>query len=174
MNENRPPLDHFSRWVKHSVTLKLLTIGILVLILLIPSSMIRSIIREREKTRFETEKEVSDMWADRQTIAGPVVHVPLIYEMQKKVKIKDAEAYKIEKYDVKKVLTILPSQLKIGGEISPKKLRRGIYEIVVYNSKMEINGSFDLDVKFDETNLKKVIWEDAFVTIGISDLRGIQ
>lgn len=174
MTENKPPIDQISRWVKHSVTIKLCTIGILVLILLVPSSMIRSIIREREQTRINTENEVSAMWAGKQTLTGPIIQVPLIYECQRKIKKEGTEGVKIERYDVEKILTILPKQLDVQGGVEPEKLRRGIYEIIVYNSKLIVKGDFDLKVKYDRTNLKKVKWEDAVMTIGISDLKGIQ
>ncbi|MFA9290312.1 MAG: inner membrane CreD family protein [Solirubrobacteraceae bacterium] len=44
---------------------------------------------------------------------------------------------------LKEYLHILPSQLNISGNINPEKRYRGIYEIVVYNSKLKISGTFN-------------------------------
>ena len=37
-----------NNWVKNSITIRLITIGILILLLLIPVTMVRDLIRERE------------------------------------------------------------------------------------------------------------------------------
>ncbi len=66
-------------------------------------------------------------------------------------------------------------KLKISGNINPEKRNRGIYEIVVYNSKLDIAGTFDkldlssIDIKPDNIQFEK----DEFV-LGINDLRGIE
>ena len=128
--------------LKNNIYLKLGTIVFITLVLLIPTSMIRSLITEREATQNEAIKEVSSKWAEQQTISGPFVSIPY-YRYVKEVSSKDS-AEKI--VQVKDYLHILPSQLNISGNINPEKRYRGIYEIVVYNSKLEISGTFN---KFD-------------------------
>ncbi|MCB0589111.1 MAG: inner membrane CreD family protein, partial [Phaeodactylibacter sp.] len=51
-------LGRLNRWARNSVTLKLFVIGILILLLLIPASMVTSLIRERENIRDEAVREV--------------------------------------------------------------------------------------------------------------------
>ncbi len=172
-NENTS-LDRVNRWIKNSVTLKLLTIGILILILLIPSSMIQSIIRERESLSMSTIYEVSSKWAEEQTISGPVISIPLIYEYQNKVKKEGSDEMEIVVYKQVKSLTLLPKDLYISGNVSPRKLRRGIYEIVVYESSLQVKGNFDLNLNIDEVGLKEIQWDKASISIGMSDLRGIK
>ena len=128
--------------LKNNIYLKLGAIVFITLVLLIPTSMIRSLITEREATQNEAIKEVSSKWAEQQTISGPFVSIPY-YRYVKEVSSKDS-AEKI--VQVKDYLHILPSQLNISGNINPEKRYRGIYEIVVYNSKLEISGTFN---KFD-------------------------
>jgi inner membrane protein len=36
---------------------------------------------------------------------------------------------------------LLPETLKIDGNIEPEKLRRGIYEVVVYKSNISVKGN---------------------------------
>ena len=57
--------DRLNNWARNSVTLKLLTVGLLVLILLIPASMVNSLIMERESIRDNAVEEVSAKWAAR-------------------------------------------------------------------------------------------------------------
>ena len=112
--------ESFCKWMKNSITLKLLIIGFLILILLIPSKMIDSLIKERESTRDSAIVEVGSKWGKMQTIAGPVLTVPY------KDFIKSEDDKMIEKI---KFAHFLPEELVITGKILPEKLNRGIYEI---------------------------------------------
>jgi len=69
----------------------------------------------------------------------------------------------------------LPEELDITGNILPETLSRGIYKIVVYNSELKFEGFFSPQ-NIDEININKnaFLWEDAFLTIGITDMRGIK
>ncbi|MEQ9376427.1 MAG: cell envelope integrity protein CreD [Imperialibacter sp.] len=164
MENETTPLEKVNNWIKNSVMLKLTTITILVLLLLIPTSMITSIISEREHLNNAAVSEVSGKWADSQLVNGPILTIPLVYEYLKDDKIVEAVKY----------WHILPKSLDITGTVDPEKLRRGIYEIVVYRSALAVNGSFVIDKMPDENNLKTIRWGQAFLTIGISDLRGIE
>ncbi|MEO9477795.1 MAG: cell envelope integrity protein CreD [Cyclobacteriaceae bacterium] len=164
MKEEQSIPERINNWIKHSVTLKLISITILILLLLIPSSMIKSVISEREMLNHDATQEVSSKWANRQFINGPILSVPLIYEMENEGK----------KTDILKYLHVLPEVLDIKGVIDPERLKRGIYEVVVYKSNLKVNGSFVINPKIDQNNLKKIKWEDAFLTLEISDLRGIE
>jgi len=164
MNKETSPIDRINSWLKNSISLKLLIITILMLLLLIPASMIKSIIYERESLSNQTVIEVSNKWAGSQQINGPILSIPLIYEY------KDGG----KSYETTKYLHILPEELNINGNISPEKLKRGIYEVVVYKSKLALKGQFLLNKEFDRNNLKEIKYDQAFLTIGISDLRGIE
>lgn len=161
-----------NNWIKQSITIRLITIGILILLLMIPVTMVESLIREREYRQEEAIREVSSKWGEEQTISGLVLTVP--YRTYEKVYEKDS------KDDFKLVESIeyahfLPEVLNIDGSISPEIRYRGIYEVIVYNSVVDLNGSFTTpnfeDWKIDKAN---ILWEDAFVSLGLSDLRSIQ
>ncbi|MBI9060081.1 MAG: cell envelope integrity protein CreD [Labilibaculum sp.] len=169
MNNQQSTVEKVNGWVKNSVGLKLITITILMLLLLIPASMIKSIISERENMNQSVLNEVSQKWAGKQQINGPVLCIPLVYEY----------AIEDEKADTKiitktKHLYLLPEQLSINGKIEPEKLKRGIYEVVVYRSALNISGNYKLNLKLDTEGLKEIKYDKAFLTVGISDLRGIE
>lgn len=67
---------NFRSWIRESITVKFIIVTILVLLLLIPASMIRSLIQEREKTRDEVIAEVSTKWANEQLLTGPIITIP--------------------------------------------------------------------------------------------------
>lgn len=68
--------ERFSHWIRNSIMLRVISIAILVLLLLIPTSMIEGLIRERQNYRQQVIQEVSTCWAGAQTITGPVLSVP--------------------------------------------------------------------------------------------------
>ncbi|MCH7513607.1 MAG: cell envelope integrity protein CreD [Bacteroidetes bacterium] len=157
-------IEKVNNWMKNSVTLKLVIITILMLLLLIPTLMIKDIINEREELSNQAIEEVSSKWAERQQINGPILTIPLIYEYDINNKIVTTIKY----------WHLLPENLKIDGKIEPEKLRRGIYEVVVYKSNLSVKGNFDLVQQPDRANLKEIKYDQSFLTIGISDLRGIK
>ena len=169
-------LENVSNWVKNSVTLKLMTITILMLLLLIPTSMIKSIIHERELLSEVTNAEVSSKWAENQQINGPILTIPILYEYEEEI---DEKKKKTQAVQQTYYYHILPEVLNISGEVTPERLKRGIYEVVVYQSQLGISGKFkmnhaNLNQKIKQANLKEIKYDQAFLTIGISDLRGIQ
>jgi len=125
--------------------------------------MIISIIEEREQLNKQAIAEVSYKWAKRQIINGPIISVPIEYETQQDGKILLVRDY----------WHLLPEDLEVKGKIDPKKLNRGIYEIVVYASKLSLKGSFTIEGKIEQPGLTQIYWNEAFITLGISDLRGI-
>ncbi|ADR23742.1 cell envelope integrity protein CreD [Marivirga tractuosa] len=161
-NENNL-FEKVSTWLRNSVMLKLLTITILMLLLLIPSAMINDVISERQNLQQEAITEVSGKWANSQEINGPILTIPLLYEYEKEGELIETIVYQY----------ILPQKLNIDGKLKPQVLNRGIYDVVVYDSDLIVNGTFNMDFSFDENHLKEIQYDKAFLTIGFSDLRGI-
>lgn len=164
MENTKSPFESLRDWVRNSVTLKLASITILVLILLIPTSMIQSIISEREYLQERTVREVSSKWANEQYLSGPILTIPVEF-----VQVKEKETIKHVRY-----AHFLPEQLAFNGVINPESLRRGIYEVVVYKSDLRVSGQFSISDQLDAQEYHRILWEDAFLTFGISDLRGIE
>lgn len=162
--------ERANTWVKNSVVIRMITIGILILLLLIPVNMIRELIREREFRQADAIREVSSKWGEAQTLVGPVLTVP--YTNYTKVYGEDGQFKLVES---REYAHFLPDQLSINGAVFPEMRYRGIYEVIVYQSKLQINGTFSFP-DFEEWNMDpdNIIWNDAFVSLGLSDLRGIQ
>ena len=177
MEDQKTTFDRLGSWINNSIMLKLMIITFLMLLLLIPTSMIQSIIYEREMLNEQASLEVSSKWGNRQTINGPILTLPVVYEYQEKEKEDDKE--KIKTYQRTEYFHILPNDLTINGDIAPRVLKRGIYESVVYESDLILNGHFNISPdkiqeRVKQQNFKAIRWDKAFLTLGISDLRGIQ
>jgi inner membrane protein len=169
MEPNLQPTSFFEKLndkISNSVSIKLASIGFLTLILLIPGSMIQSLIYERESLREQTIHEISAKWGYEQTLVGPVLNIPF------KKALLNANGKPVIS---KEVMHILPDQLSISGHIKPEKRYRGIYEVVVYNSVLNFSGNF-AGVTAEAMGLSdaEILWNEAFVSIGIPDMRGIK
>ncbi|MEE8589686.1 MAG: inner membrane CreD family protein, partial [Spirochaetia bacterium] len=149
-----------------STVLKMVLIGILLLIFLIPLQMIRALIEERNMTRFEAEGEIIQMWGGEQIIAGPVVVVPYLK------RVKDEEG-KIEEFTERAYF--LPTTLEIAGSVDTEKRNRGIYEVTVYTADLQVTGTI-ADPDFSDWRVAEedVFWQDAALVVELPDMRGVQ
>ena len=151
---------------KHHVTLKLIAIAFLVLILLIPMTMIRESIREREGRRMDAEKNITGIWGGNQTVGGPVLTIP--YKILRH-KGKENEFKELH------YAHFLPDELNIDAKVTSQIRYRGIFEIPVYLTDVTFKGWFE-QPDFNDFGLvnPEFDWESAFVSMGIPDLRGIK
>jgi len=155
-----------NQWARNSISLKLLVIGIFVLILLIPSEMVQSLIRERETTRNQAISEIWRTWGDKQVLAGPVVSVPV-------VTFKSLPNGTVESST--QFLHFLPENLWVSGTVVPVIRYRSIYEVVLYSGKLTVNGNFKPMVpKGLNIQPADIKWDKAYVTFGISDMKGVK
>lgn len=151
--------------IKNSVSIKLLSIGFLIAILLIPQSMIKSLITERQSNQFVAVNEVSESWAAPLELTGPILTIP--FEIVHSDKDK---AFRTKKY-----AHFLPEELIIDGELKPETRKRGIYEVIVYATSLGVKGKFGkLDLSQFTDQPEHILWQEATLSIGIPDMRGIQ
>lgn len=142
---------------------KMLALGFIVLVLLIPLEMVKEVINDRIRYANEAEREISRMWSENQIIAGPVLNIPI----STYIETKDGSEL------INKTLHILPDQLNIKGDVDPEKRKKGIFRTVVYSSFLQFEGNF-ANIDFSEYKHYQFSWEDAYITFGISDNRGIK
>lgn len=133
---------------------------------MIPTSKIQSIISSREHLKSEAIEVVSQKWANCQTIVGPYISIPYYQYIEK----KDEGTQRIKKY-----LHILPKDLNIKSELIPEKRKRGIFEIIVYQSEIHVEGNFEeLATETLGINSENIQFSEAKFNVGISDLKGIR
>ncbi|MFA5974038.1 MAG: cell envelope integrity protein CreD [Lentimicrobiaceae bacterium] len=163
---NNSTFGKINQWARNSISLKLSVIGLFVLILLIPSEMVQSLIRERETTRNEAISEIWRTWGDRQVLAGPVVSVPV-------VTVKSLPNGTVETNT--RFLHFLPENLTFSGDVVPVIRYRSIYEVVLYSSSLDVKGNFKpLVPKGLNVQPADIKWDKAYVTFGISDMKGVK
>jgi inner membrane protein len=148
----------------NSIIVKILIVGALILILLIPGEMIKSLITDRETRRDEAIDEVRSKWGNTQTITGPIMIIPYY-----RYGNTDNETNRYKDF-----LYILPEFLNVNAEISPEIRNRGIFDVILYDSQITIKGNFKLP-EFSTLHIEKneILGDEISFLIGISDMRGI-
>lgn len=144
-------------------------IFILILILLIPAAMVQGLIHERMMTQQEAIEEVSSKHARQQNLSGPILTIP--YEVRKNVTGSDG---KLTSTPVIQYYHILPERLDVTCDLIPEKRKRGIYEVVVYDTKLKYEGVYK-NFKFEQNGIRpdQLQLDKAFITLGITDLKGL-
>ncbi len=153
-------------WTANRLTIKGIIVGILILVMLIPSAFIYNLVEERGARQEQIIREESSKWAAAQNVTGPLLIIPY-YEKRTLTTGEIANA--------RKMAYVLPEMLKIKGDIQPLKKNRSIYDITVYTTDINIEGSFasiaSYGLNIPEENL---LLEEAQLCIGISDFKGIE
>ena len=166
--------NKFGNWIKNSITARMLMIGILIIVLLIPLSYIESLIRERANRQESVVNEINEKWGSEVLLYGPILKIP--YKTYTEKLVTNSETKKITKETISHVnyAYFFPEKLAINSEINPEVKKRGIYKTSVYKSTMDLSGNFTKpNFSSIDVESKDVLWEKATVIVKTSNLKGI-
>ncbi|MGR7812178.1 cell envelope integrity protein CreD [Lacinutrix undariae] len=175
-NENKPQQQSkFGYWLKTSITARMLTVGTLVLILLIPLSFINSLITERSFRQQDVVDEINEKWGNEVLVYGPILKIPYNSYSETKTYNEKTKTYYTETQTHINYAYIFPEELKADAKVKSKPLKRGNFESAVYTSDMTFTGNYSIpnleqkDIKDEDIN-----WEKATIIIKTSNLKGIK
>ncbi len=140
------------------ILLKGLLTAALVLLLLVPGHFVNNLIKERESRQQEVVQEVCSKWAAAQTLSGPYLLIP--YNANSNA-------------GAKKYLTLLPEDLSVEGNILPEERPRSIYRVLLYRSKLAIQGDFRFHLP-QSVNVQDLQLANTSICFGLSDIRGME
>jgi inner membrane protein len=146
-----------------SLTKGLITGG-LILLLLIPTFFISGLVHERQLRQEEVVKEVSDKWAQAQTVSGPYLYIPYEQPYQNSLGKTISQ---------KKYLILLPDELSVSGDILPEQRLRSIYKVLLYRANLLASGMIKLSLPKD-IDPTLLLLSDARLCMGVSDFKGIE
>ena len=163
-------LERILASIRASQTLRLLAVGFLALLILIPIAMISGLVSERQQRRQTAVAEVSSSWGNAQSIAGPVLVVPYAHRWTESA----ANGVPITRTETRHVI-FLPTALRIRGAMDAEIRSRGIFSVPVYRLALTVEGEFArpqlAELGIDPASAD---WRRAHVAVGISDARAIQ
>jgi inner membrane protein len=123
-------------------TFKVLMLIALILLLLIPLSMIRSLVNERGRTAGQAESDIMEAWGKELIAAGPIVTIPGV-RTEEFITRSEKEGEKVEVVKTPFTLVLSPKKLNIDAVFKTEVRRRGIFSVPLFSGVLTLDGSFD-------------------------------
>lgn len=176
MDSVQPPVITSPAKRRLMVFLKIGGIVLLVALLHIPLVMTHGVLRERRGYQQQATEEIAGLWGRSQLVTGPVLAVPYAYKAKvTRTKIAGDRAVQVEEIDlVTSTAYFLPETLRVDGTVDPELRHRGIYDTVVFTTKLRLAGGFAPDFAAAGIAAERIDWEKARVLFGVSDLHGLR
>lgn len=155
------------------VTGRLMTIGFLVGVMLVPMMMVRVTIEERGRYYNDAVASVSDGWAGQQALDDPVLVVPFTYEksVQRRDENGNMETVALTEYDRH---LIFPDRTDVAGDFRSETRQRGLFAVPIFDAGVKMTGAFKTPALTardqDKAGLK---YGQPFVALRIQDPRGL-
>jgi inner membrane protein len=151
--------------MKKSPSERLVMMGVVFIILMVPLTMMYPVVQERTHRRDEVVTEISNLTGGAQTLGGPVLVIPYRHswtDSAGRLQRGAAQAH------------FLPESLDISGQLETETRDRSLFPVVIYRAHLKVQGQF---ARPDLTRVRpapeEILWDDATVSLGVSDPKGI-
>ncbi|MBE6368221.1 MAG: cell envelope integrity protein CreD [Lentisphaerae bacterium] len=160
--------QNVSGLMRNSFTAKVIMIGIVVLLCQIPILMVDDLIDRRLDLAQAVEKDIASKWGYRQKVSGPLLAIP-VSRMITQTEKNGKSSREVTREEFSTYFAV-PQDLKISGELTPEIRYRGIYEVVLYRSRIKLQGNIVFPAGVDKWQLQL---DKSRLIVGIADLQGI-
>jgi len=170
---NQP--NKFGSWIRTSITARMIIVGVLIMILLIPLTYVNMLIEERAYRQQDVIREINSKWGNEVIIYGPILKVPYktysetsTYNEKSDTFIKETKTHTNYAY-------VFPEILDANADVKSKTLYLGNFESAVFTSKTQLKGRFNhVDLSSKDINKEDILWEKASVIFKTTNLKGIK
>ena len=167
----------FTTWLRNSITARMLVVGFLLMVLLVPLEFVKSLIGERAQRQEEVVREINGKWGNEVLLSGPILKIPYRTYKEEKVYIEKTKSYEIKTEEILNHAYLFPDKLNINSKVTSKAepLKRSIYESVVFTADIDVTGEFPA-IDFSEKDIppKDIFWDKITLLIKTSNLKGIR
>ncbi|MFD0836855.1 cell envelope integrity protein CreD [Mariniflexile aquimaris] len=174
-NTNTSSQNKFGNWLKTSITARMLMVGFLVIILLIPLAFINNLINERALRQNHVINEINEKWGNHVLVYGPILKIPYKSYSETTTYVEKTKSYLKETQTHINYAYIFPETLNSTVKVNSKSLNRGNFESAVFTTNMHFSGDYiPTDLSLKGIKQEDLIWEKATVIIQTSNLKGIK
>jgi inner membrane protein len=176
MNSSEPPVIAGPASGRFFLFLKIGGICLLIALLHVPLALMHGVLKERQEYQAAATDEIARVWGRQQLVMGPVLAVPYQYKKSVvKSEVVNGRAMQMEQAELTEATAyFLPEALTVNGSIDPEVRHRGIYDAVVYSTKISLSGNFQPDFAVAGIEAEHIDWDKAQVRFGVSDLHGVR
>ncbi len=149
---------------------RILFLGLLILVMMIPLGMVEGVVQERAERKLEVLAAVGEQWGPMQTVSAPILVIP--YEMLEMRSRADGVEVPTR---VRHYATFLPATSHIDAKTKVEKRPKSIYKVLVYGADLTINGRFDVP-DFSRWNVSpdQILWNEASLAILMPGARALR
>jgi len=155
-----------------SITFKVLGVGFLALLMLVPLTLVQGLTNERNGLRAQALGDIAQRWGAAQDIGGPVLAIP------KRVRMQTSNGWTMQDG----VEILLADRLDFNGTLEPEMRSYGIYSTPVYLAQLKISGQFlkrdlrALDTGKGDGGARDTtyLFDQSELRLPIADVRGIR
>lgn len=152
--------------------LKMAMVLVMTLAILVPLTMIRGTIDERQHYRDEAVASIARSYAGAQGIAGPVLVVPYVETVDVEEKDAQGATRKVRREQAGQ-WTFFPQALDLAGKLKPSTRRLGLHEVRVYELDAISSTRFDARIPGDGDAIVPRRIGQPCLAIAIADVRGL-
>lgn len=152
---------------------KLLAIGFMSLLLLIPLGLIEGQIRQRSELQKSVQQSIANSAAGPQTLTGPVLAIRYRERLEPEVE-EDAKGRTVTTPRfADRTLYLPPESLRMKGETQVESRHRGIYQARLFHLDLVADGSFVVPAHFGLDGRHDIVRAEAALVLGVADPRGV-
>jgi len=156
----------------NSPGVKFVLIGILTVMLMVPSLFVWVLVEERAERARDVARDIAGSWGRTQHINGPYLVVPF----SETVTVGAGDKAKTE-VDWRTAV-LFPKTLAVSGEVQVEERRKSIYTLPVYTGALELNGRFaappETMFEPERGGTIDVAADKAVLVVGIGDVRALK
>ena len=173
-NQVNPP-NRFAHWLKTSITARMLMVGALILVLLIPLTYVNILISERAYRQQDVVNDINKKWGNEVMLYGPILKLPYKTYSETSTFNEKTKTYLKETKTHLNYAYIFPEELDIDASVKSKTLYLGNFESAVFTSEMEMNGTYTTpSLKTKGIKDDDIIWNKATMLFKTTNLKGIK
>lgn len=165
----------FITWFKTSITARMLVMGALTLLLMIPLTLIQDLIEEREIRQKSVVRKVNGQWGNEILLYGPILKVPYKTFQETVVYDEVTKEAKKEKRYTTKYAYFFPKTLDINADVKTSSKKRNNFETAVFTADIAASGSFETpDFSSKAIADSTIVWDKATLLIKTTNLKGLK
>ena len=163
--------------MKLALLVKTAIVAALAIALMVPVTMIRGLVDERQARRNEAVTGIAEGWGKRQALAGPYLAIP--YERQwTEVSHETIDDKRRERRTERRetgMVRLPAANIEWGADAEISEKARGIYKARLYTTRLRAQGSIEVPAQASlEDGRSQYKWGTPRLTVGISDPAGIR
>lgn len=159
---------------ERSPGIKLLLVGLVALVLVIPLFMVYALVSDRESQSHTAQAAITAGWGGAQAVAGPVLVVPFT-SIDTETELVDGQQ-RTRTVQRREELYISPLSHHATAKLTPERRGYSIYASVIYQAALAGTAQFALPTDLQRFGVERgqLLLDQAELRFGVIDPRGLQ